>query len=154
MSKQKNLYPPVAFHFKLQILGSKDPMDYGFQEISGIKATIDTEAIAEGGENRFQHQLPLKTSYSPLVLKRGMALHQSTLATWCDNTMEFSIDKPIKTYDLLVSLLNEKRAPVFSWKFMNAYPTNWEVSTLNAEDNNILFETITLNYNYYTMVSG
>lgn len=153
MSKQqKYLYPPVAFHFKLQILGSDDPMDYGFQEISGIKVTLDTEAVTEGGENRFQHQLPVKTTYSPLVLKRGMAMYKSVLTTWCDDTMEFGIDKPITTYDLLVSLLNEEREPLLSWKFINAYPTNWEASNLNAEDNSILFETITLNYNYYVMV--
>ena len=153
MNKPKDYqYPPVAFHFKLQILGSKDPMDYGFQEISGIKTTLDTEAIAEGGENRFQHQLPIKTSYTPLVLKRGMALYNSVLTNWCDDTMEFSIDKPIKTYDLLVSLLDEKREPVLSWKFINAYPTSWEASNFNAEDNSILFETITLHYNYYVMV--
>ncbi|GAA3625710.1 phage tail protein [Flavivirga jejuensis] len=150
--QQENLYPPVAFHFRLQILGSEDPLDYGFQEISGIKTTLDTEAIAEGGENRFQHQLPIKTTYSPLVLKRGMALYKSVLTTWCDDTMEFSIDKPIKTYDLLVSLLDEEREPVLSWKFINAYPTSWEASNLNAEESSIFFETINLNYNYYVLV--
>ncbi len=149
---QKNLYPPVAFYFRLQILGSQDPLDYGFQEISGIKTTIDTEEVTEGGENRFKHQLPIKTSYSPLVLKRGMALYKSVLTTWCDDTMEFSIDKPITTYDLLVSLLNEKGEPALSWKFINAYPTSWEASNFNAEDSSVSFETITLNYNYYVMV--
>ncbi|MEM6684453.1 MAG: phage tail protein [Bacteroidota bacterium] len=151
-SAANNSYPPVAFHFKLQILGSEDPADYGFQEISGIKVTLDTEAVAEGGENRFQHQLPTKTSYAPLVLKRGMALKKSKLTVWCDSAMYYSIDKPIKTYDVLVSLLNEKRQPVLSWKFVNAYPTAWEASNFNAEDSSILFETITLSYNYYVMV--
>jgi len=70
-------YPPVAFHFKLQILGSKDHADYGFQEISGIKSTLDTEAISESREKRFQYQL-----FIPLVLKHRIPLYKNVLTTW------------------------------------------------------------------------
>lgn len=145
-------YPPVAYHFMVQILGPHGPADYGFQEVSGFKVSLDTEAVAEGGENRFQHQLPTKTSYEPLVLKRGVALSGSLLSEWCFTTLQLGLDIPIVTFDILVFLLDENKIPALSWKFTNAYPAAWETSNLNAEDNSILFETITLNYQYYIKI--
>lgn len=145
-------YPPVAYRFMVQILGPHGPADFAFQEVSGFKATIDTEAVSEGGENRFQHQLPTKKSYAPLVLKRGVALTGSLLNTWCNTSVLMGIDTPIAMFNIMVFLQNEMGLPVLSWTFINAYPTSFETSSLDAQKGEILFETITLNYNYYVMV--
>lgn len=145
-------YPPVAYHFMVQILGPHGPADFAFQEISGFKATIDTEAVAEGGENRFQHQLPTKKSYTPLVLKRGVALLGSLLNTWCTTSMLAGIDTPIAMFNVLVFLLDENKIPIMTWTFINAYPTSFETSSLDAQKGEILFETITLNYQYFIKI--
>ncbi len=39
------------------------------------------ETFKEGGENRFEHKLPVRTKYADLVLKRGM-LTGSPLIDW------------------------------------------------------------------------
>ena len=146
-------YPPTAFYFSLKIIGSDSPADYRFQEISGISVEMDTEPLSEGGENRFQHKLPVKTKYTPLVLKRGAVLKDSFLSTWCNNTLRFGIDVPIQTHDLLVHLLDEKQDPMVSWSFKNAWPISWEASALNAQESSILFETIKMQYTHFEIIS-
>ena len=145
-------YPPVSYRFMVQILGPQGPADYGFQEVSGFKATIDTEAYTEGGENRFQHQLPVKKSYEPLVLKRGVALSGSLLNTWCKASVLTAIDAPLTMFNVILMLQNEMGLPILTWTFVNAYPTSFETSTLDAQKGEILFETITLNYQYFIKV--
>ena len=43
-------YPPLGFHFKVEF--SDFPGEYQFQSVSGLNVNVDTEDIAEGGENR------------------------------------------------------------------------------------------------------
>ena len=107
-------YPPVSYRFMVQILGPQGPADYGFQEVSGFKASIDTEAYAEGGENRFQHQLPVKKTYEPLVLKRGVALMGSLLNVWCKTSVLTGMDVPIPMFNVLLFLQDENGIPVIT----------------------------------------
>ena len=57
-------YPPGAFYFSVQVLGSGTALsvltgiDASFQEASGIQAEFGVEEVTEGGENRFVHRLP------------------------------------------------------------------------------------------------
>lgn len=146
------LYPPVSYHFMVQILGPSGPADYGFQEVSGFKVSLDTEAISVGGNNQYQFQLPTKRTYSPLVLKRGVVLAGSFLSIWCNAALTLGLDAPIPTFNILVHLLDEKKAPAITWSFINAYPTTYETSDLDAQKGEILFETITMNYEYFLKV--
>ena len=65
-------YPQPGFHFSVIFeLFPQFPNDIRFQEVSGLSVDTEFEALAEGGENRFSHQLPTKTTYRDLQLKRG-----------------------------------------------------------------------------------
>ena len=49
-----NYYPPVSFHFKVEVLGlSPISNDVRFTEVSGLSVEMGTEEVPEGGENRF-----------------------------------------------------------------------------------------------------
>jgi len=74
-------YPPVGFHFKVEFVGIGNDNDSRFQSVSGLNVEYDTEAYKEGGENRFEHKLPVRTKYPDLSLKRGM-LTDSKVITW------------------------------------------------------------------------
>lgn len=68
-------YPPVGFHFLVEFEGlGTESKDHQFQSVSGLSVDIETEEIAEGGENRFKHKFPVKTKYPNLVLKRGLLI--------------------------------------------------------------------------------
>jgi len=149
-----NRTPPVGFHFLVAFeLFPQSPLEFGFQEVSGLNVDIETEAWKEGGENRFVHQLPVRAKYEDLVLKRGL-LTASGIILWCQDAIENFIFKPV---NILVSLQNEKHIPVCSWYVINAFPKKWSVSSFNAEQNSIVIESLTLGYQYFkplTLVNG
>src|SRR5690606_41130753 len=71
-------YPQVGFHFLVVFeLFPQLPNDFRFQEVSGLTVSMEMETIKEGGENRFVHQLPVRSTYNALVLKRGKFLGRS-----------------------------------------------------------------------------
>lgn len=139
-------YPPLGFHFKVEF--SDFPGEYQFQSVSGLAVDVDTEDIAEGGENRFKHKVPVRTRYPNLVLKRGL-LVDSELIKWCRNAVEDFQFKPI---NLIVKLLNEKHEPLQSWNVVHAYPVKWSMSDFNAEENELAVETLELSYNYFNIL--
>ena len=136
-------YPPLGFHFKVEF--SDFPGEYQFQSVNGLTVDVDTEDIAEGGENRFKHKVPVRTKYPNLVLKRGLVV-DSDLIKWCRDAVENFSFKPT---NLIVKLLNEKHEPLLSWNVVHAYPVKLNMSDFNAEQNTIAIETIELSYNYF-----
>lgn len=136
-------YPPLGFHFKVEF--SDFPGEYQFQSVDGLNVDVDTENFAEGGENRFEHKLPVRTKYPNLILKRGLVV-DSDLVKWCRDAVENFSFKPT---NLIVKLLNEKHEPLLSWNVVHAWPVKLKMTGFNAEENKIAIETIELSYNYF-----
>jgi phage tail-like protein len=138
-----NYYPPLGFHFKVEFANLKS--EFEFQSVSGLTIELDTEEIAEGGENRFKHTLPVRTKFPNLVLKRGL-LADSSLVKWCRDAIE---DFNITPTDVTISLLNEEHEPLMTWNVVHAYPLKWAMADFNAEESKLVIETIELAYNYF-----
>lgn len=152
----KRYYPPVGFYFRVDLadpasaaLSLMSDVDNAFQEVSGLSVEMETEPIAEGGENRFTHKLPKKTKYQNLVLKRGLVTSVSGFTAWCMKTMGSNLSTAIEPKNISVSLLNEKGFPSMVWLFINAYPVKVQVSDLQAMENKIAVETMEFCYQYY-----
>lgn len=146
-----NYYPPVGFHFLVEFegLGSQEK-DHQFQSVSGLSVDIEIEEIAEGGENRFKHKLPVKTKYPNLTLKRGMLI-DSAVIDWCRDAIENFSFKPV---NLTVKLLNEEHQPLISWNVVHAFPVKWSVEDFNAEESKLVVESFELTYNYFTLIKS
>lgn len=156
-------YPPVSFFFEVIFQGqspdgttlAKELVETRFQSVTGLSVDMQTETLKEGGENRFEHILPVRTKYSPLVLKRGI-VKDSKLMDWCNDAL---LNFDIRPMDMLVHLLHIDRpdpnqppgekTPLMSWKIINAWPKKWSVSDFNAEQGAIAIETLELNYSYF-----
>lgn len=139
-------YPPAGFHFRVNIEGiTSDSRDISFQEVSGINVTVGEFTYSEGGENRFVHRLPDRVTFDKLRLKRGM-LTGSELIGWFREAIESFKFSP---RDVLVTLLNNEHEPLESWSFVKAYPVKWDVSSFNAEQNQLVVETIELSFQYF-----
>ncbi|TAE00858.1 MAG: phage tail protein [Bacteroidetes bacterium] len=154
MAKKSNasssvFYPPVSFYFKVEFSGIKNSTDSSFQEVSGMEASIKTEDIVEGGENRFTYKVPVSTDYSNLVLKRGLVAAKSDLITWVKTILGSDFSARITTKKITVKLLDEKGNPLRQWDFFEAYPVKWSVSNFNAENNEIAIESLEFAYQYF-----
>ena len=143
-----NYYPPAAFHFKVEVLGlTRNENDVRFTEVGGLSVELATEEVAEGGENRFIQKYPTRAKYPELVLKRGLLLN-SEIVTWIRQCIE---DYNIQPKNIDIKLLNEAHQPLLTWHVVNAYPTKWAVSDLNASSNAVVIETLQLFYQYFRM---
>ncbi|MDW8850076.1 phage tail protein [Flavobacterium sp. MMLR14_040] len=146
-----NYYPPVGFHFLVEFEGlGSQAKDHQFQSVSGLSVDIETEEIAEGGENRFKHKLPVKTKYPNLSLKRGMLI-DSAVIDWCRDAIENFSFKPV---NLTIKLLNEEHQPLISWNVVHAYPVKWAVEDFNAQESKLVVESFELTYNYFTLLKS
>ena len=145
-------YPPVSFYFEVSI-GQLSGVDCLFSEVSGIEMELETGTeIKEGGNNSYVHNLPGRTKYSDLVLKRGVVAKSSALFSWCQKTITGNYTKKIEPKDVIVKLLDEDGQALMSWNFKNAFPKKLAVSGLNAKasgESAIMIENITLSYSEF-----
>ena len=140
-------YPPWGFYYKVEFGISKDSNDAKFQTVSGLGVEYDYESFKEGGENRFEHKLPVRTKYSDMVLKRGM-LTDSQVIKWFLAAFR---DREFKPADINVILMNEKGEPLRTWKVAHAIPKKWLVSDMNANESSVVIETMELTYRYFSV---
>lgn len=138
---------PVAFHFSVSFADKDHSIDSTrFQEVSGLETSPDTEPLAEGGENRFSHQLPKPTKHSALKLKRSIVSANSELVDWCKSTLEGNLAERIEPKDITVSLIDRDGKATASWAITNAYPVKWELGAFDAMKNELAIEAIELAY--------
>ena len=145
--KAIDYYPPLGFYYRVKFGISEDKNDARFQSVSGLSVEYDYESFKEGGENRFEHKLPVRTKYTDLVLKRGMLTDSAVLKWFLDafNNREF------KPSDISVILMNEKSEPLRTWNITHAIPKKWLVSDMNANESAIVIETLELTYRYFSI---
>jgi phage tail-like protein len=144
-------YPPWGFYYKVEFHLTGHNLlptdDARFQGVSGLSVEYDYESFKEGGENRFEHKLPVRTKYADLVLKRGM-LTDSGMIKWFLAAFK---DREFSPADVSVILMNEKGDPLRTWNVAHAIPKKWQVSDFNANENSIVIETMELTYRYFTI---
>jgi len=152
----ENAYQVVGFHFAVHFsAGDGGSVDIRFQSVAGLDSSIDIETIKEGGENRFEHVIPTRRKFGPLVLKRGLLGPMSSpVANWLKRTFEgepFDLATGKEAFQVIdtvnIDLLGEDHQPLMSWTLTNVWPRSWKIAELNAERSEVLIETLELNYN-------
>jgi phage tail-like protein len=142
-----NFYQTVNFHFSVHFaLGGAKDLDVKFQSVSGLDGNIDTETIKEGGENHYEHVIPSRRKYGPLILKRGLLKpDDSGLTKWLQKAFDDGKYEVIRTVQ--INLLDETHQTLMYWVVNNVWPRSWKLGELNAERGEVLLETLELNYN-------
>ncbi|MCP9234660.1 phage tail protein [Lewinella sp. JB7] len=134
--------PALGFHFSVHFGFDRGDEDVRFQSVSGLNVEYTTETIVEGGENRFEHVLPVRTQYTDLVLKRALTPN-SALTRWCTRAF---FDRLFAPTDVTIHLLDPAGEPLRSWQVDWAWPKKWNFSDFNAEENALVIETLELGY--------
>jgi phage tail-like protein len=140
---------------------------FGFTSVSGLAVTTDSIPYREGGYNTTVHQVPGQTSFTPLTLQRGVVLGSDQNWKWMKQLFQtvqqtggLATGRNFRC-DLEIAVLNHpvpsSGADVVAgtataaadevamrFKVYNAWPTTVAYSDLNAGDNALYVEQMTL----------
>ena len=127
-------YPSPAFYFLLTFADSTDSTGTAFQEISGISSQMETQQVAEGGDNHFLHRLPKPPEYNNVLMKRGLADVNSALVKWCRQVFEQGQGSTITPMTINAALLDSNGLTLSRWQFSGAYPVRWQIEAINGSE--------------------
>jgi phage tail-like protein len=138
-----NEYPNVAFRFNVEIDGIVGAQ---FTEMSGADWEMAPESFHEGGLNFHQRHLVTPAKFTPLTLKRGFTSGGSEFFLWMKSHFE---DRSYKRRNLSVVIMNQEGIEVGRFNFKNAFISKYTGPSMNANDNNVAFESVQLHYDYF-----
>jgi phage tail-like protein len=133
----------------------------GFTSVSGLAVTTDSIPYREGGYNTTVHQIPGQTSFQPITLQHGVMMGKKAQWDWMRNlfatvqggatrgvAQDFRCDIEIKVLAHPIPTVAEAKEGVddvaMRFKVYNAWPTAVAYSDLNAGDNSLFVEQMTL----------
>ena len=147
-------------------------LNFGFTSVSGLSMAVESIPYREGGMNTTLHQIPGQASFSPITLTRGVHLGNSNAWRWMRRLFAATSGgpnaaRPRPAYNFRTSVsiyvlqhpvkLDDKGAytagssqasyndPVaMAFRAYNAWITALAYSDLNAGDNAIMVEQMTL----------
>lgn len=138
---------------------------FGFTSVSGMAVTTDSIPYREGGYNTTVHQIPGQTTFAPITLQRGVILNTDQNWEWMRNlfatvqgngttraiTDNFRCDLEIQVLSHPIPKAGEDDAnsaasdhTAVRFRVYNAWPTSVAYSDLNAGDNALFVEQMTL----------
>ena len=157
----------VTFQPQDTAFGVAFPVTLGFTSVSGLSVTTDSIPYREGGYNTVVHQIPGQTTFTPLTLQRGVILNTHQNWDWmrqlfatvnssgstrsvstnfrCDVAIQV-LSHPIPSAGADVTETNASSTDHTAMRFtvFNAWPTSVAYSDLNAGDNALFVEQMTL----------
>ena len=147
------------------------PMNFGFTSVAGLSMAVESIPFREGGPNPTLHQIPGQATFSPITLTRGVHLGNSQAWRWIkrlftaigptttggypayqfrssvtihvlQHPVNMGNDTGVASNDTLKMMRND---PVsVSFRAYNAWISSLAYSDLNAGDNAIMVEQMTL----------
>lgn len=142
--------PLMGFRFGVFFLGGigiKHPLDFRFQEVSGLEMNVEPQSVKSMGAGNTSLVSP--KSPAPLVLNRGMP----AISTLRMDVQSHLTNAKGADWNILVSILDENGLPTSSWLFSGASPISWSLSGINASSGQLIIETIKLTYKQVKLFS-
>jgi len=131
--------PFMSFRFRVEIDGITFAQ---MSEVTGLQIETEIESYEEGGVNDFVHQLPKRTKYQKIILKRGIT-ELDQMWQWYQDVVNGKFGRKSGAIILLDTTGEDK----CRWNFSAAYPVKWSGPDLKADSNTIAFETVELVHN-------
>jgi phage tail-like protein len=130
-------YPLPGFHFTVQWGGTR----IGFSEVTGLTQENQAIEYRDGSFPEFSSiKMPGLRKFTNITLKRGVIKSDNDFVKWISTVKMNTVERR----DVVISLLNENRDPVMTWKALNAFPVKVEGPALKASGNEVAIETIEL----------
>jgi phage tail-like protein len=152
-------------------------ISFGFTSVSGMAVSTDSIPYREGGYNTTVHQIPGQTAFAPLTLQRGVILGtdenwkwmrqlfqtvQGTVTRSATENFRVDIDIDVLSHPLASTATAGRGGNTdgytdhisMRFKVYNAWITSLAYSDLNAGDNAILVEQMSLTHEGFEVVWG
>lgn len=116
-----------------------------FSDVTGLEATMTVKSLREGGRNWGDVQLAGPTTFSPVILKRGVT---ETAHMW--DLMDFVGRRAVYNYRLQgrIEIFDQSQAdqpePVLTVNLSNVMPTKFKVPDLSATASQVAVEELHL----------
>ena len=140
---------------------------FGFTQVSGLTVTTESIPYREGGYNTNVHQIPGQTSFSPLTMTRGVVFGSSQNWNWMKRLFDIAGSTPSAATDfrttINISVLKHPAQQLgvqsgsaasnvaMRFKVYNAWVTSVAYSDLNAGDNALMVEQMTVVHEGFEM---
>jgi phage tail-like protein len=136
----------------------------GFTSVSGLSVTTDSIPYREGGYNTTVHQIPGQTTFTPITLQRGVILGTNQNWEWMRNmfatvaaggstrsiaqNFRCNLEVQVLSHPIPAAGEDDNSAATdhvaMRFEVYNAWPTSVAYSDLNAGDNALFVEQMTL----------
>jgi len=133
------MYPLTTLHFEVKWGDSQNTMS--FSEVSGLTMEAEVVEYRGGADKQLStRKQPGLKKFSNVTLKRGIAPAEAGngLFEWYNTIAAGNVTRRPVT----VSLLNEARDPVMTWKIRDAWPVKIEGPGLKSTGTDVAIESI------------
>lgn len=165
--------PPGVTATQSEWTSGLSSIPFGFTSVGGLAVSTDSIPYREGGYNTTVHQIPGQTAFAPLTLQRGVILGsdenwnwmkqlfqtvQGTVSRSAADNFRVDIDIDVLTHPLASTSTTGASTETYTdhvsmrFKVYNAWITSIAYSDLNAGDNAILVEQMSLVHEGFEIV--
>ena len=120
-----------------------DKVGASFSECSSIGMSIETQTHAEGGVNDQVRFMLGSPKFEAVTLKRGIT-NDLRFWEWLKNILDPT--KKVERRNINIFVFNQAGKIMQSWSLLGAVPTGWKTPALQASQNEIAVEELTLHY--------
>lgn len=141
--------PYRGFRFRVEISGI---LIAAFSEASVPDSTIESVQYREGTDPAYKRSLSGLTSYGTLNLKKGVT-DSMDLYNWYQQVSAGGSGAKGAQKNVSLILMDTGGSDKARWNVINAWPSKYESSGLNAASSDVMVETFELTMEYMTRVS-
>ncbi len=122
--------PYGAFNYLVSFGPDENSIVAGFSDVSGLGTEVSYSEYRNGNDKlNTARKVPNTYKQEDVVLKRGLLGDTATLFAWIKSTREGTIDRR----QVVITVLDEARQPVLTFRLLNAQPKKWVGPTLAAK---------------------
>ncbi|RKP46836.1 phage tail protein [Trinickia fusca] len=141
--------PYRGFRFQVEIAGIQVA---SFSEATIPDSTVETVEYREGTDPVYKRSFSGLTSYGKLTLKKGLTDSMDLYNWYLFVSQQGSTAKGAQKNVSLI-LLDPSGAAKARWNVINAWPSKYESTGLNASTSDVMVETFELTIEYMNRVS-
>ena len=133
------MYPLTTLHFAVSWQDSQNTSS--FSEVSGLTMEAEVVEYRGGADPQLStRKQPGLKKFGNVTLKRGIAPAEAGngLFEWYNTILGGSVSRR----NVTVSLLNEEREPVMTWKIRDAWPVKVEGPGLKSTGTDVAIESV------------